>query len=326
MEVVTHNRFSLPLFNSYSVKKITKKFKQRHLKRLLISNKIEVVHTFYNAEACCNFLDLREEIPFRFVVRVAGMRPFEVMKKRPHFKKLYQRIFKEADLLNFISEGLYSMYSTKEDKLGTSLKKDKVFIKDIGMRLQNKNWTLNHVEDGFTCVMVSRFTKYAKRQDILVRAMALLPKTLNVKLTLVGSGKNTAAIQELIDSLHIASRVTIIDFLPQAQLHSLLLDASVVCHACDHEGLSKIVIESMGMGIPVLASDVAPLNTYIGDGNNGFLVANEPALWAKKIEGLYHSQEKLKEVSNRAVAFVKENYDATTNAAAYEKAFENLIS
>lgn len=325
--VYTNKRFVVPLLNTYAIKRFTKKIKNKKLRDLLRGKKIDLVHTYYTIEACTKFLGLREQLPFKFVVRIAGMRPFEQVKRRPVFLEAYQRLFKEADLYNFISEGLYHMYLQREHELGFEVDKDKIFIKDIGVRLNGeKMWSLQHDAAEFRCTMVSRFTKYAKRQDILVKAISLLPKEVPVQLTLVGSGPNVTEIKKLIKSLGLELKVSIVKFLPQQQMKDLLLQSNLICHACDHEGLSKIIIESMGMGVPVLASDVAPLNTYIRDGENGFLTENTPEAWAEKIAAIYNEKSILDTISDEAAAFVKNNYDAKENVKIYEQEFNTLLN
>ena len=325
--VYTNKRFVVPLLNTYAFKGLTKKIKNKNLRNILAGKKIDLVHTYYSIQACTKFLRLREHLPFKFVVRIAGMRPFEQVKRRPVFLEAYQRLFKEADLFNFISEGLYHMYQDKGHELGFELNKDKIFIKDIGVRLsEEKKWSLHKDAAEFRCTMVSRFTNYAKRQDILVKAISLLPKEVSVQLTLVGSGPNVTEINKLIKSLGVELKVSIVKFLPQQQMNDLLLQSNLICHACDHEGLSKIIIESLGMGIPVLASDVAPLNTYISDGENGFLTENTPEAWAEKIAAIYSEKSILDKISDEAAAFAKKNYDAGKNVRIYEQEFNTLLN
>ena len=327
LTVITHTRFSIPIFNSYAFKKLSKPIKERYLKNTLKKHAIEVVHTYYNVESCLYFLKIRNEIPYKVVVRIAGMKPFEVSDRRPHFRAKYKEMFQKVDLLNFISEGLYKMYLEKGSKIGFNPNYNRSFVKDIGVALQpNGMWNQKNDNVKFHCIMVSRFTKYAKRQDILVNALALLSDDIPLQLTLIGSGPNASEIEALINRLQLASKITIVDFLPQEELQRRLLDASLLCHACDHEGLSKIIIESMGMGIPVLASDVAPLNTYIEDANNGFLVENTPEAWANKLTKIYADRNNLTEISNGAATFVRKNYDATKNVEVYEHEFQKLIS
>jgi glycosyltransferase involved in cell wall biosynthesis len=103
-----------------------------------------------------------------------------------------------------------------------------------------------------------------------------------------------------------------------------LTNADLLCHPCEYEGLSKIIIESMMLGLPVLASDVAPIPDYIDDGSTGFLVGNTPKDWAEKLTFIYNNQDRLNGVSRAAQEFSRSTYDIERNAGNYERNFLRL--
>jgi glycosyltransferase involved in cell wall biosynthesis len=135
--------------------------------------------------------------------------------------------------------------------------------------------------------MAARFSIHAKRQDLLIEAAALLGECVPVEILLIGNGGQRDAMQRLIDLHAVADRVTILPAVPQEELWGLLTDVDMLCHASDSEGLGKIVVEAMRMGLPVLASDVPALNGYLRDGDTGFLVPNDATSWAERIAELH---------------------------------------
>jgi len=326
VEVYTYTRFRFTLLNRYTVKKLTKKIKNWHFKKNITTNHIDIVHTYYNVEACLKFLALRENIPFKLVIRVAGMRPFEHAERKPRFRKGYQHLFRDADLLNFISKGLYQMYQNRGSELALEIPSEKCFIKDIGVDVQAVKAIPNVMERKiFVCTMASRFTRYQKRQDLLVEAVALLPKNLSIKLQLIGSGPEVKNIRDKIEAYSLSNKIQVVEFMPQPQLWNALAESDLICHACDYEGLSKIIIESMGMGKAILVSDVEPLNSYIDDRYNGFLVENTPEAWANRIIEMSKNPEDLHDVGRIARKFIQDNYDSKKNIVAYEEAFLSLL-
>jgi L-malate glycosyltransferase len=177
----------------------------------------------------------------------------------------------------------------------------------------------------FTLMMVARFSRHQKRQDLLVGAVKLVSAEIPLKLVLVGNGIGRGGIEAMINELGVADRVSIENFMEQNALWDKFKSADMLCHACDYEGLGKTVIEAMAVGLPVLASNVRPLNKYIKDGENGFLVENNVSTWAERITSLYHDREKRIKVSENAMKFIKKEYDPKEKMLAYERFFENVL-
>ena len=80
------------------------------------------------------------------------------------------------------------------------------------------------------------------------------------------------------------------------------------------------------LGLPVLVSDVPPLDAYVIEGETGFRVANTPEAWAAKLVALAADKARLPGVSAGARAFVEARYDVERNIDLYEAQFESLLS
>jgi len=332
LTVITTYRSILPLSKKHTARKIVKNINYRiyekGLRKILSENKINLVYTYYELEACLFFLKLKDEYDFKYVVRVAGMHWAKKIIKKPSRKSSYENIFSQADALNFISNGLVEIFNENIDKLSMKISPKMSFVLDIGVnssRLSNQfNVKNENKKDCFKLLMASRLSHLAKRQDLLIEAASLLPASFNFELVLVGDGTQRDHLLKQIESLQLQDKVKMIPFLSQEQLWELMSNMDLLCHACDYEGLSKIIIESMGMGLPVLASNVLPLNMYIKDGENSFLVDNEPDKWAQKIIELEKETTLLKNIGENATAFIQSNYNAETNVIKFIEIFENL--
>ena len=307
---------------------------QERLVTLLVSSlikrhKIGVVYCFYELSNLQLLLRLRKRgLRFRIVMRMAGLHWYEACQKKPFLIPAYESAFNEVDSVNYIHAGLEEMVREKLQLLGMNVSFKHTFSGDIGTSAPiGRDDDYCPLDDGvFSLIMATRFSDYQKRQDILVRAIARLPETVPAKLCLFGSGARKDEIAALIRDLGVSDRVKIEPFADQQQLWRRMRRASLLCHACEYEGLGKIIIESMALGLPVLASNVAPLNEYIRDGDNGFLVDNSPEAWADRIVELYHNHDRLAHVSERSVDFIAQNYDPKKNVWSYQKAFGEIVS
>jgi glycosyltransferase involved in cell wall biosynthesis len=144
-------------------------------------------------------------------------------------------------------------------------------------------------------------------------------------LLLIGNGGKRDDAQLLIDRHGVGDRVRIVPALPQEELWGLLSDVDLPCHASESEGLGKMVVEAMRMGLPVLASDVPAINGYLRDGDTGFLVANDPTSWAERIAELRAEPQLRRAVGARARAYADAHFDPLANVVAYEEAFRVVL-
>ena len=133
-------------------------------------------------------------------------------------------------------------------------------------------------------MVATRFAAPQKRQDLLIEAVGLLRDRLPVKVTMIGTGGAREA--GVAPPRRARARRTDRDP-PVHAAGGALGDgcggADLLCHPCEHEGVSKIILEAMMLGLPVLASDVPPLPDYVIEGETGYRVANTPEAWAARL-------------------------------------------
>ncbi len=295
--------------------------------RLLKKVRPDIVYTYYLHNECVYFLENRDSLGYKFVLRVAGQLWFEQIQRDPSLQKRYQFIFNKLDAFNFLTKQNKQLFLDSVKKLGMNAEvQEKDVILDIGIRTKTGNssqWSLPQ-KMPFRMVMASRFADYAKRQDLLIEAVSLLPDKYNVRLDLPGYGEKAKYYSDLIDKKSLGNRISILPFMQQEELWQYIQDCHLLCHACNHEGLSKIILESMGIGTPVLVSDVIPLSEYITDHENGFLAKNTPEGWAEKIKYLYDNPSLLEKTSAEGKKYIEQHYDSGKRVQDYAAFFNTL--
>lgn len=295
---------------------------------LTLRHRIDLIYCFYELPILEAALWVRARLGRpKVVMRMAGMMWYDASIRGPALGPRYQRAFCETDSVNFISDGLVAMTEGKLAELNMPVRFRDSFVQDIGSSVPPGR-EIAHADlssTPFRIVMATRFSDYQKRQDLLIRAAALLPRDLPVEITLIGNGPRLAEMQTLADDLGVTERVSFLPFLDQHALWSRMQQAHLMCHAADYEGLGKVIVEAMAKGLPVLASDVAPLNGYLREGETGFLVANSPQAWAARIAELHERRDDLARVSGAAMAFAAEQWDPERGAQAYEDRFRALV-
>ena len=305
---------------------------QRVLGQTVIEHRIDICYLFYEIDNLQAVLKERERTrSFKVVLRMAGLHWYEEIRKNESLRAEYLAAFSQVDSVNFIHSDLRILVDQRLQELGMEIKFASSFVADIGSSVipsQRDHVVVDRPRGVvFQVLMIARFSAYQKRQDLLVQAMNLLVTKgrSDIRIEFVGEGGTRAALEAQVRNDKLESNVIFSDFVSQKDLWDKMRRADLICQACEYEGLGKIIIESMALGIPILVSDVVPLNGYIVDGVNGFLVKNAPIDWANRIEQLADNRTRLNSVSESAVAFIKEYYDSAKNVEKYQDAFQRLL-
>lgn len=115
--------------------------------------------------------------------------------------------------------------------------------------------------DSFIITMVARFN-YPKRQDVLIKALSMLPS--DIKLFLIGGNdgdENLLPCMELVKELGLRDRVFFLGI--RNDVPQLLKASDVVVLVSEYEGLSLSCLEGMAAGKPFIASNSEGLREIV---------------------------------------------------------------
>lgn len=241
-------------------------------------------------------------------------------------RQLFRAAFAQADSLNYQHKDLRPLAIAICRDAGIDIRDKPFFVGDIGIPVDELVGTKPHRgvlprSKNFVVFVPTRFSSYQKRQDLIIEAVSLLPPKTRLEIRFAGDGVLEDAMKQLAKNLLHAEQYSFLGFLPQEQVWDEMCNADVVALPTEYEGLGKIVLEAMAIGTPVVVSDVVTLNSYIQDGENGFLVPNSPKSWAEVLVKLTSNPGGFEEVTESAQNFVKVHYSAHANISIFE---ENL--
>lgn len=113
--------------------------------------------------------------------------------------------------------------------------------------------------------MASRFTS-TKRQDVLVSMMRKLihrEPDIDWQLSLAGDGENCMRIKELISNNNLEYCISMPGQLDESELIKWFQSLDIYLHASEGETLSTALLQAMGTGVPIVASDVPGIRNLI---------------------------------------------------------------
>lgn len=147
---------------------------------------------------------------------------------------------------------------------------------------------LGYGDEDFVLVFAAEFST-RKNQAMLIRAMAQLPP--RVKLLLLGDGALLEECRQLALQQKTADRIRFEGY--QRDTAAYYAGADICVSSSRSEGLPFNLMEAMGMGLPVIATNVKGHADLVEPGRNGLLVPfGDAAAFAGAVRDLLENPSK----------------------------------
>ena len=164
---------------------------------------------------------------------------------------------------------------------------------------------------------------------MLIDACALMrDRGRDTECLIVGSGAQEAVLAERITQHGLESQVHLIGPRPQEAVIELIQNSAVFTAPCvigqdgNRDGLPTVLIESMALGTPCVATDVTGIPELVRDGVTGLLVAqNDPVALADALERMLDDAVLRTNLATTARQVIERDFDITTNTAELRKLF-----
>jgi glycosyltransferase involved in cell wall biosynthesis len=167
---------------------------------------------------------------------------------------------------------------------------------------------------------------YEKHIHNLLKAVALLPETLNVKVEIVGDGGEREYLEKLANELGIASNVEFRGHITDQELPRAYERATVFAMPSIAELQSIATMEAMASGRPVVAADAMALPHLVHDGDNGYLFPPDDiqAFADRLLRVLSASQAELDRLSENSLHLIQ-SHDIETTIKIFEGLYRGGI-
>lgn len=225
---------------------------------------------------------------------------------KPAKKHNYENILNEIDgviaVSNGVAQNLKNTFPKNKNKVSTIYN---AVIENNTQEFSSGTPDAYWEKNIPTILAVGRLEK-EKSYETLINAFAILIKNIDSRLIILGDGKERSELQFLIDKLSLSDKITLKGFVDNP--HEYMVRSSVFVLSSVSEGLGNVLIEALGAGIPVVATDCnyGPAE-ILENGKYGRLVPVEnPEMLAAEIEEILKNPPGKEFLKQRSLDFTVE--------------------
>lgn len=110
-----------------------------------------------------------------------------------------------------------------------------------------------------------------KNYSLLLRAMKIVMQEVDLKLVLIGDGRELNKLTQLSEEINISKDVSFLGY--KSNPFKYISRADIFVLPSDNEGFGNVIVESMACGTPVISTRTVGAEEIITDGLNGILTA-----------------------------------------------------
>jgi len=223
--------------------------------------------------------------------------------KKIYFKTIARFVLGRADMIIAISKHDLQLFSN-------ICRADKLCLVFPGINLSRFAQIEKHVEPNLFLYYGRISTN--KRIDNLIRTFSYLKEEIpEVQLSIIGSDWDglQSDLQHLVEECGLVDNVSFQGELSDDEILQWLSKAAFFVSATQYEGFGISILEAMSSGTIAIVNNISPINGFIEDGKNGFLINyNKPREATQKIVEILEIDETdknriIKRAANKAKQF-----------------------
>ncbi len=145
------------------------------------------------------------------------------------------------------------------------------------------------------------------------------------KLYIIGDGEDRESVARLISNHGLGDQIIMLGAMRHTQVLSALAQARCLLLTSSDEGCPNVVLEAMGLGIPVIAASVGGVPDLIVHGQTGYLFpADDPHLAKGYILHMAHDPHDARAMGQQCVKLIGE-FDLAATARKYVELYQSLL-
>lgn len=228
------------------------------------------------------------------------------------FKPFYKMIFRAADKIQVISNYLaeWSRHMGAKEAIvvvPNGVNYDHFSKQAAEVEKRNIQGKINKNAGDILLITTSRLVPKNAVGDI-ISSLRHLPD--NVKLIVLGTGRDENKLKSLSLELGVSGRVEFLGFVSHVDMPAYLQACDIFIRPSLSEGFGNSFIEAMAAGIPVIATPVGGIVDFLVDCETGlFSEVGNPKSIADQVNKLLSDNVLKTKIIEQAKIMVKEKYD-----------------
>jgi colanic acid/amylovoran biosynthesis glycosyltransferase len=169
---------------------------------------------------------------------------------------------------------------------------------------------------------VGRLVEKKGFNDLITACSILAHQNVDFRCEIIGAGELDAALRRQIVELQLELKVRLCGPLPLDEVVSSLRRAAVLAAPCitastgDRDGLPTVLLESMAVGTPCVASTVTGIPEVVRNDTTGILVSERnPAELALALKEILTNEKLSIKLAQAARQLIEEEFDIRQNTA-----------
>ncbi|UAL53364.1 MULTISPECIES: glycosyltransferase [Metabacillus] len=311
-----------PLDSFYNINEIP------DLNAFFKEQRVAAIHAHHGKHAVDVFpLAMQHNLPFIVSIRGSdGSAQSEALYNR-NFSR-YRSIVNHDSLFVPVCEYL----GNELLKLGVPSSKINVLYGGIDLDVFPFQERRKPADGEFVIISVGRLVQ-KKGHDILIRAFKSVHETYpNIKLKIIGGGKERANLEALIGELHLTDAVfllgkmSLFDIAEELKKAHLFCLPSEIAQNGDVEGIPNAIKEAMAIGLPVISTRHAGIPELISHLRTGYLIEERNVQQLSDgIESFLRSQETWSDYTHAARHVIEEQFDLKKQLIKQHEMYEKFL-
>ncbi|HAW52937.1 MAG TPA: hypothetical protein DCX54_11515, partial [Flavobacteriales bacterium] len=218
------------------------------------------VHVMARSSILAHWLQRTKKVPFIVSEHWGGYYP-ESGKLSGFKKKIYAFLLNRADGISAVSDSLAKAIKN------IGVKKDIVVIPNVINPVFLATSFKDAPADRINIIHISTLVKEIKRVDVIIETLEIVSRDYReIYLTVVGDGPDRKSLKDLArHQKNMKNKIRFTGDIEQEDIALLLQESHFSVSFSKYETQSIVLIESIAMGVPVVAPEVGGIPEHFND-------------------------------------------------------------